>query len=61
MSNVPNVNNDSIRFVARASMNTGVIAAVLYLLTGSNVICSIAFTGMIVGFVAGSIYLLKKK
>jgi hypothetical protein len=60
MSNVPNVNNPFM-FVARASINTAVLAGVLSLLTGSTVMYSVAFTGIIVGFVAGSIYLFQKK
>jgi Na+/H+ antiporter NhaC len=56
-----NVNNDSICFVAHVGINTAVIAGVFALLTGSTVLCSVSFTGIIVGLVTGSIYILQKK
>jgi hypothetical protein len=56
-----NVNNDSICFVAHVAINTAVIAGVFALLTGSTVLCSVSFTGIIVGLVTGSIYILQKK
>jgi hypothetical protein len=56
-----NVQTNSIVFVARASINIGVVAGVLALLTGNTVLYSLSFTAIIVGFVAGSVYLLQKK
>jgi hypothetical protein len=59
--NVPNVQNNPIVFLARASINTAVIVGMMALVTGSTLLYSVSFTGMVVGFVAGSIYLLQKK
>jgi len=61
MFNVSNVKDDSICFVAHVAINTAVIAGVFALITGSSVLCSVSITGMIVGFVSGSIYLVQKK
>ena len=56
-----NVQDDPIVFVARASINTGVIAGVIALLTGNTVLYSVTFAAFVVGIVAGSILLLRGK
>jgi hypothetical protein len=61
MFNVPNVQDDQTMVLVRASINTGVVTGVLALLTGSTVLYSIAFAGIIVGFIAGSICILQEK
>lgn len=61
MFNVPNVQDDPFMVLARASINTGVVTGVLALLTGSVVLYPLAFAGIIVGFIAGSICILQEK
>jgi hypothetical protein len=54
------MSNVDLRFVTQSACNIGVIVGIIALITGSTVLYSMSFTGMIVGFVAGSIYLLQK-
>jgi hypothetical protein len=61
MFNVPNVKNESFSFVADVAINTTVIVGIIALLTGSTLLYSVSFTGLIVSLVTGSIYLLQKK
>jgi hypothetical protein len=54
------MSNVDLRFVTQSACNIGVIVGVIALITGSTVLYSMSFTGIIVGFVGGSIYLLQK-
>ena len=55
------MSNVDLRFVAQASCNTAVVVGTLALLTGSTVLYSVSFTGMIVCFVVVGIYSFRKE
>jgi len=55
------MSNVDLRFVAQVSCNTAVVVGTLALLTGSTVLYSVSFTGMIVCFVVVGIYSFRKE